>query len=79
MYLKNGRRSDLGRKGKKQALKAIPWDSDSKSEVDSANMCFMVPGDDLLEVNSESNLEEHEQVSYDDLALYCEELIEKYI
>ena len=73
MYLKNGRRSDLRRKDKKKALKVTFWDSDSESEVDSTNMCFMVQGDDPLEVNSESNLEEHEQLPYDDLALCCEE------
>ena len=41
-------------------------------------MYFMIQGDDPLEVNLESNLEEHEQLSCDDLASYCEELPEKY-
>ena len=43
MYLKN-KRSDLRRKEKKKAMKAITWDSDSESKDDSAHMCFMVQG-----------------------------------
>ena len=44
MHLKNGRRSDPKRKGNKKTLKTISWDSDSESEVDSANRYFMSKG-----------------------------------
>ena len=41
-------------------------------------MCYMVQGDDPLEVNSESELDEHDNMSYDDLALLCKILLNKY-
>ena len=46
IYLKNGRRSDQRRNGKKKAMKSTSWDSDSESEVVSTHMCFMVQGYD---------------------------------
>ena len=52
------------------AMKATTWDSDSESkrEEDSTHICFMVQGDDSLEVNSESDFDEDDKLSYDDLA-----------
>ena len=40
-------------------MKITTWDteSESKSEDDSAHMCFVVQGDDPLDVNSKSNLD----------------------
>ena len=38
----------------------------------------MVQGDDSLEVNSESDLNEDDKLSYDDLSMCCDELFEKY-
>ena len=52
MYIKKERRSDLRRKSKKKIMKATTWNSDSESDHNFVHMCFMVQGDDLLEVNS---------------------------
>ena len=38
----------------------------------------MVQGDDLLEVNSESEVEEDIDMSYDELASFCQKLLQKY-
>ena len=35
----------------------------------------MVQGDDSLEVNSESELDEDVDISYDELALFCQKLL----
>ena len=35
-------------------------------------------GDDPLEINSESDLDEDDDMSYDDLTLLCQKLLEKY-
>ena len=59
-------------------MKVTTWDSDSESEDDSMHMFFMVQGDDPLKVNSESDFDEDDKLSYDDLAICCEELFEKY-
>jgi len=59
MYHKNERRSGPIRKSKIKAMKITTWDTDSgsESEDDSAHMCFVVQGDDPLDVNSKSNLD----------------------
>ena len=36
------------------------------------------PRDDHLEVNSESELDEDDDMSYDDLTMFCQNLLEKY-
>ena len=41
-------------------------------------MCYMVQGDNPLEVNFESELDEDVDMSYDDLASFCQQLLEKY-
>ena len=38
----------------------------------------MVQGDDPLEVNSESDRDKDENISYDELAMVCQDLFEKY-
>ena len=38
----------------------------------------MVQGDDLFEVNSEFELDEDVDMSYDQLALFYQQLLEKY-
>ena len=38
----------------------------------------MVQGDNPLEVNTESELEEDVDMSYDELASFCQQLLEKY-
>ena len=38
----------------------------------------MVQGDNLLEVNSESELEEEVDMSYNELTSFCRQLLEKY-
>ena len=38
----------------------------------------MVQGDNPLAVNSESELDEDVDISYDDLASFCQQLLEKY-
>ena len=56
MVYKSERRSDPRWKAKKKAKKATTWVSDSEFEYGSTHICFMFQGDDLLEVNSESEL-----------------------
>ena len=41
--------------------------SDSDDGSDASNICYMVQGDNPLEVNSESELEEDIDMSYDEL------------
>ena len=45
---------------------------DSREESDTFSICFMAQGDDPLEVNSESDFDESENISYDDLAMFCQ-------
>ena len=45
---------------------------------DASNICYMVQGDNPLEVNSESELDEDVDMSYDELASFCQQLLEKY-
>ena len=68
-----------GRKGKGKAMKASTWDLESKSkkEDDSAYMCFMVQGDDPLEVSSESH-SDCNNLSMDEIASFFEIFEEKY-
>ena len=41
-------------------------------------MCYIVQGDGLLEVYSESEVEEDIDMPYDELASFCQELLKKY-
>ena len=52
--------------------------SDSDDRSDTSNICYMVQGDDPLEVNSESEVKEDFDMSYDELASFCQKLLEKY-
>ena len=52
--------------------------SDSDDASDASNICYMVQGDNPLEVNSESELEEDVDMSYNELASFCQKLLEKY-
>ena len=45
---------------------------------DTSNMCYMVQGDDPLEVKSDSELDDDVDISYDELALLCHEILKKY-
>ena len=51
--------------------------SDSDVGSDISNMCYMVQGDNPLEVNTESELDD-EDMSYDELTSFCQQLLEKY-
>ena len=51
-------------------------DSDVRSEA--SNVCYMVQGNNPLEVNTESELEEDVDMSYNELASFCQQLLEKY-
>ena len=46
--------------------------SDSNVESDASNVYYMVQGDNPLEVNSESELDEDIDMSYDELATFCQ-------
>jgi len=46
--------------------------SNSNDGSDASNMCYMVQGDNPLEVNFESKLDEDVDMSYDDLASFCQ-------
>ena len=52
-------------------------DSDDGSEA--SNLCYMVQGDNPLEVNSESELEEDIDMSYDDLHLFVKSFLKNMI
>jgi len=52
--------------------------SNSDDGSDASNLCYMVQGDNPLEVNSESELEEDVDMSYNELASFCQQLLEKY-
>ena len=52
--------------------------SDSDVGSDASNVCYMVQGDNLLEVNTESEVEEDVDMSYDELESFCQQLLEKY-
>ena len=64
---------------KKSVIKSTSDDSESESkeEVDVANMCFMVQSDVTHKVKSESTLDDAE-LTFDDLALAFEDLQEQY-
>ena len=52
--------------------------SDSDDGSDASNMCNMIQGDDPLKINSESELEEDIDMSYDELTSFCQKLLGKY-
>ena len=52
--------------------------SDSDVGSNTSNMCYMVQGDDPLEVNFEFELEEDIDMPYDELASLYQKLLEKY-
>jgi len=52
--------------------------SDSDVGSDVSNMCYMVQGDNPLEVTTESEVEEDVDMSYNELASFCQQLLEKY-
>jgi len=54
-------------------------ESNSEDRSDAFNMCYIVQGDDPLEVNFESELDEDVDMPYDELALFCQQLLEKYV
>ena len=58
--------------------KTILYGSDSDDGSDASNMCYMVQGDDPLEVNSESELEEDIDMPYDELVFFCQKLFKTY-
>ena len=51
--------------------------SDSNDGSDAFNMGYMVQGDDLLEVNFKYELEEDIDMPYDELASFCQKVLEK--
>ena len=52
--------------------------SDSDVGSEASNVCYMVQGDNPLEVNSEFKLNEDVEMSYDELTLFCQQLLKKY-
>ena len=56
-----------------------PHDKESDSDEGSTtfNMCYMVQGDERLEENSDSEADDNNEVPYNDLALFCQKLLEK--
>ena len=50
----------------------------SDSDVDACNLCYMVQGDNPLEVTTESGVDEDVDMSYDELTSFCQQLLEKY-
>jgi len=64
---------------KKKAL-AATWDdseSESEEEIDTANMCFMVQGEDTTKVCLENSIDDDE-LTMDELAQFFEELQHRY-
>ena len=53
-------------------------ESDSDERSTTSNMCYMVQGDDPLEINFESQLEEDIDMSHVELASFCQKVLEKY-
>ena len=51
--------------------------SDSDVGSDTSNVCYMVQGDNPLEVTTESEVEDV-NMSYDELSTFCQLLLEKY-
>ena len=51
--------------------------SDSDVGSDTSNLCYMVQGDNPLEITTESEVEEND-MSYDELTSFCQQLLEKY-
>ena len=45
--------------------------SDSDVGSDASNTCYMVQGDDPLEINSDSELDDDVDMLYDELAMFC--------
>ena len=41
-------------------------------------MCYMIQGDDLLEINSDSELDNDDEMPYNEVALFCQKLFQKY-
>ena len=58
--------------------KAILCESDSDDGSNASNICYIVLGDNPLEVNSKSELDKDVDMPYDELALFCQQLLEKY-
>ena len=52
--------------------------SDSDDGSDASNIWYIVQGDNPLEINSESELDEDVDMPYDELALFCQQILEKY-
>ena len=53
--------------------------SDSDVGSEASNVCYMVQGDNPLEVNTESELDDEDNnMSYDELSTFCQLLLEKY-
>ena len=52
--------------------------SDSDVGSDASNVCYMVQGDNPLEVTTESEVDEDVDMSYDELTSFCQQLLEKY-
>ena len=51
--------------------------SDSDVESDTSNKCYMVQGDNPLEVTTESE-DEDNNMSYEELSTFCQLLLKKY-
>ena len=47
-------------------------ESGSDEGSDASNMCYVVQGDDPLEVNSESDFDEDINMPYDELTSFCQ-------
>ena len=52
--------------------------SDSDVGSDASNVCYMVQGDNPLDVTTESEVEEDVDMSYDEFTSFCQQLLEKY-
>ena len=47
-------------------------ENDSEEEGDTSDMCFMLQGNDSLDVNSEFDFDEDDKIPYDELAMFCQ-------
>jgi len=52
--------------------------SDSDVGSDTSNLCYMVQGDNPFEVTTESEVDEDNDMSYDEIFTFCQLLLEKY-
>ena len=52
--------------------------SDSDVGSDVSNKCYMIQGDNPLEVTTESEVDEDVDMFYDELTSFCQQLLEKY-